>query len=343
MEKTVYTEKEIPIFRHGQNGYREYRIPAILPLPDGTLLLACEARAEDRGDWGDIDDIICRVTEDREIEQTFKMGLSHLPPDGTMRTHNNPVLIPDGDTVHFIYHKNYEQVFICSSKDGGRTWGESREITECYREFPFDWNVCATGPGHGIQMSNGRLVVPIWLANGSIGADGKTRRHWPSVAGCIYSDDHGQTWHAGALADGILDGNETTVAQLPDGRLLFNYRTRDEHHLRTLGLSDNGETMEPIWACPALEDPWCFGAMVATENGVIFGNCASTSKRVDATVKYSKDAGKTWDVVWQVSEKAGYIDVAYSNHRIYAFYEQGSSEEKIIKELTLKISSEITL
>ena len=95
-------------------------------------------------------------------------------------------------------------------------------------------------------MRDGRLVAAIWLANGEVAADGLTRKHWPSVAGCVYSDDHGKTWHAGALAEGMANGNETTVAQLPDGRLLFCYRNMNEARCRMLGLSANGETLEAL-------------------------------------------------------------------------------------------------
>ena len=183
------TETEKVIFQSGAEGYREYRIPGILPLKDGALLLACESRAENKGDWGDIDIAIWRREKDGALARVLRIGQSHLPPDGSMRTYNNPVLVPDGQNVHLLYHLNYERAFIRSSEDGGHTWGEAREITAAYREFPFAWNVCATGPGHGIAMRDGRLVAAIWLANGEVAADGLTRKHWPSVAGCVYSDD----------------------------------------------------------------------------------------------------------------------------------------------------------
>ena len=65
-------------------------------------------------------------------------------------------------------------------------------------------------------------------------AEGITRRHWPSVAGCVYSEDRGRSWHAGALADGMENGNETTVAQLADGGLLFCCRNMNADRCRVL-------------------------------------------------------------------------------------------------------------
>ncbi len=341
MSAELRTETEQIIFQHGVGGYREYRIPGILAMADGALLLACEARAENKGDWGDIDVVVWRREPDGQLRQTLKVGQSQLPPDGSMRTYNNPVLIPDGEHTHLIFHKNYEQAFICSSEDGGRNWGAPREITDAYRTFPYAWNVCATGPGHGIQMRSGRLVAAVWLAHGAVGEDGATRKHWPSVAGCIYSDDHGQTWHAGALAQDMVNGNETTVAQLPDGRLLFNYRNMNTPPDRMLGLSRNGEKLDALWSCDQLEDPMCFGSMAATEEGVLFANCASRSQRVDATVKYTTDAAATWRPLWRVDHQAGYIDIAYFQRRIYALYERSSPEKHLVEAIVLKVSEAI--
>ena len=83
----------------------------------------------------------------------------------------------------------------------------------------------------------------------------------------------------------------------------------------------NGETLDALWSCEALPDPMCFGSLAAGEKGVLFGNCASQTARVNATVRYSTDAGAHWDTLWQVDEVAGYIDIAYANRRVYALYE----------------------
>ena len=96
MNANLRTETEQVIFQSGAGGYREYRIPGILPLADGALLLACESRAENKGDWGDIDIAIWRREKDGALARVLCIGQSHLPPDGSMRTYNNPVLVPDG-------------------------------------------------------------------------------------------------------------------------------------------------------------------------------------------------------------------------------------------------------
>lgn len=274
---------------------------------------------------------------DGEMRPVFRAGESRLPPDGALRTFHNPVLIPDGPLTHLIYHRNYARAFICSSEDGGKSWHAAREITDAYRGFPYAWTVCATGPGHGVRMKSGRLAAAVWLAQGALRPDGRTRRHQPSAAGCIYSDDRGQTWHAGAFTKAMLNGNETALAQLPGGALLLNFRNMNPEHRRVLGLSATGETLSRVWPCPQLEDPGCFGGMAETEDGVLFANCASESRRVNALVRFSPDAGESWQPLWQVDSRAGYIDIACARGRVYAFYERYSEEKRLVEELVLKI------
>lgn len=321
-------------------GYREYRIPGILPAEDG-ILLAFESRKSDLGDWGDIDVTVMRLEKDGTLQETLRIGESHLSADRAMRTYSNPVLIQDGKRVHLIYHRNYEQAFVIHSEDGGRTWTDAKEITETYRRFPYEWNVCATGPGHGILLKSGRLIAPVWLAAGELYEDGMRRRHWPSVAGCVYSDDHGDTWQPGAIADFMKDANETCVVELADGRLLFNYRNRNEDKHRVLAISeDGGESLRERWTPGELRDPMCFGGMAVSGTDVLFVNCDSERKRTELTVKRSSDYGKTWEKIWNVDPVGGYADIAAVNGEIYVFYERQCNEEKIVRELVLKKQKE---
>src|SRR5690606_5026964 len=86
---------------------------------------------------------------------------------------SNFVLIADRHThdVHALYCHTYARVFAMCSADDGATFSAPVEITaalEAFRER-YPWRVIATGPGHGIQLDHGRLVVPVWLSDGSGG------------------------------------------------------------------------------------------------------------------------------------------------------------------------------
>lgn len=322
------------IFQGNTNGYDSYRIPGMILVQD-ALLLTCEARVGGMGDWGDIDILVVRLEKDGSLTEVFKVGESEKPQDGTMRTYNNPVLVPDMDRVHLIYHKNYEQAFIVTSEDEGRTWSKAREITETFKSFPCKWNVCATGPGHGVKMDSGRLVAPIWLADGEVYEDGMRKKHWPSVAGCIYSDDHGVTWKAGALTKDICDANETSIAQLKEDYLLFNFRNRGEDHRRILGISvDGGETFERQWIAEELIDPMCMGGMTSNGDKVFFVNCNTEKTRTNLKVKCSKDEGTTWEDICDVDSVGGYADIVVHDEKIVIFYEHTVGDR--ITELVLK-------
>lgn len=321
------------VFPHGADGYVERRIPGVLPVEDG-LLLVCEGRSVMGSDWGDIDILVYRVDRDGEPRLVHKIGESMLPPDGTMRCYNNPTLIPDGRLVHMLYHKNYARAFHTVSRDGGCTWSPPREITDVYRRFGYDWNVCATGPGHGIRMDSGRLVAPIWLGNGQVLPNGEVR-HYPSVAGCVYSDDHGESWHPGALAEGLCSGNETAVAQLPDGNLLFSIRHRGEERCRMQALSsDGGQTLTQLRPVEQLPDPRCFGSLAAVPGGVLFANCDHSATRINLKVKFSPD-GAAWQTVWEVDPLGGYADLAVVGEDVYLLYEHQLYEPNLVKDSVL--------
>ena len=172
------TERTWRIAQKEENGYCCYRIPGILPTADGALLLCCEERALGTGDWGDIDVAVFRMNEDGKCRKILEIGQSRLPPDGSLRTYHNPVLVPDTNgRVHLIYHLNYARAFVISNTDHGRTWGMAREITAAFQAFDYAWNVCASGPGHGVCMDNGRLADCEHLA-------GKRRDAWHDPFPC---------------------------------------------------------------------------------------------------------------------------------------------------------------
>jgi sialidase-1 len=123
--------------------------------------------------------------------------------------------------------------------------------------------VLATGPGHGIQLRNGRLVVPVWLSTGTGG-----HAHRPSVTATIYSDDRGKSWQRGAIAvpdtAEFVFPNETTAAQLSDGRVMLNVRSESKAHRRLVVTSPDGAMG---WSAPrfegALVEPICFGSLLS--------------------------------------------------------------------------------
>src|SRR5204863_8538682 len=97
------------------------------------------------------------------------------------------------------------------STDAGETFADPVEITPTLEQFrpEYDWKVFATGPGHGVQLESGRLLVTLWLSTST------KDPHRPSRVATIYSDDGGTTWRPGGLVPtpGLVNPSETAVAQ----------------------------------------------------------------------------------------------------------------------------------
>src|SRR5262249_9538896 len=107
-------------------------------------------------------------------------------------TYNNPVAISDRDgSVHLLFCLEYMRCFYQRSAEDGLTWSNAIEITNAFESIRrgYAWKVVATGPGHGIQLRNGRLLTPAWLSLGQ-----GPNNHSPSITASVFSDDHGHTW-----------------------------------------------------------------------------------------------------------------------------------------------------
>ena len=55
---------QMPVFVSGTEGYKSFRIPAIVQAPNGDLLAFAEGRVEGSGDFGDID-IVMKRSKDK--------------------------------------------------------------------------------------------------------------------------------------------------------------------------------------------------------------------------------------------------------------------------------------
>ena len=103
--------------------------------------------------------------------------------------------------IHAREGKESRRVWATSSQDLGKTWAKPREITPTVKQSSWTWY--ATGPGLGVQLASGRLVIPANHAEDVPEYEAPylvDRRRSRMVAHCIYSDDHGKTWRLGGIA-----------------------------------------------------------------------------------------------------------------------------------------------
>jgi sialidase-1 len=327
------------LFTAGEHGIALYRIPGIVVTSKGTVLAYCEARRNSRSDWGEIEVHLRRSTDGGNTWSAPQRiahhgdrirGTSGKTADDEQQTVNNPVAIVDrvNGSIEFLYCINYARCFSIRSLDDGVTWSDPVEITAAFADFrpACNWKVLATGPGHGIQLRSGRLVVPVWLAYGGV------RDHHPSVTATIYSDDHGATWKAGEIAipdtAEFNDPNETIAAELSDGRVLLVARSESAPNRKLLLTSRDGASG---WTAPKfhpeLLEPICMAGLLAVPGRpgtLLFSNPAtvgrdaegrerpnSRGKRENLTIRMSSDDGATWPISRVLEPgKSAYSDLA---------------------------------
>lgn len=340
------------VFPRGMNDVARYRIPGMVVTKSGTVLAYSEARRNDSKDWGEIEVHLRRSTDGGKTWMAPQHiahkgarveGNPHAKTSGGEReqTVNNPVAIVDHTTgaVEMLYCINYARCFSMRSTDDGQTWSESVEITAAFEPFrkQYPWKVIATGPGHGIQLGSGRLVVPVWLAYGKEGA------HAPSAAATIYSDDHGRTWKSGDLClpnEGEFGNpNETTIVELSDGRVTLIARSVSNANRKLLTTSADGATgwTKPVFH-PQLWEPICMASVVRHPSGaLLFSNPhtlsldkegkevpAGRGRRENLSIKLSRDDGQTWPVNKTLERgPSAYSDLAVlPEGRVLCLYEE---------------------
>lgn len=340
------------LFEVGQEGYLSYRIPCIVTTKSGAVLTFTSARKA-VSDWAEIVIMMRRSLDDGQTweERRIIAAKPGKPVD-------NPVAIADRDTgaIHFLYQVGYAQVFYMRSDDDGATFSSPVEITSVLRKFDPDykWNVVAPGPGHGLQTSKGRLIVPVWLSNGG-------KSHRPSVVSVIYSDDHGATWQRGQIVPPTLKNlNETAAVEMDDGRVGLYLRHEEAGvyaHAFASSADGSGAWTEPV-VQPELYSPICFAtALHLTKSGnggksrLLFVHPDSRAKtelirnwgarhRENMTLRLSYDDGKTWPIAKVLEPgRAGYADIAFGrNGWIYCLYERGEIGGNLLNTRYLTIA-----
>ena len=291
------------LFDSGKEGYPRYRIPSLLVAPDGAVLAICEGRKDGGGLTGNIDLVVKRSLDQG---RTFK-PLEVIADDGP-HTLGNPCPVVDRKTgvIHLALTRSRgddteeeivdgtshekTRVMITTSGDDGKTWTKPIDITNSTKQPEWTWY--GTGPGVGIQLANGRLLIPSYHTQ-------PESKIYQSHA--IYSDDRGKTWQLGATVGDHT--SECQAVERGDGTVYLNARTVKGTKLRTIADSrDGGATWTAAKFDKSLYDSHCQGCVYAlpgeTKDGRrrwLFSNPAGPGRR-DLTVRISYDEGRTWPV-----------------------------------------------
>ncbi len=342
------------LFEARTHGYWTCRIPGLAVTRNNVVLATAEARPGQGGDYDFNDVLLRRSTDGGKTFAPFVKLVDHTTyGDGPA---SNFVIIPDRDSgrVAAVFCHDYARVFTLHSADDGATWSQPEEISAVFEQFKADypWRVCATGPGHGTQLRNGRMIIPVWLSDGSGGEfGGKHRGHRPSLVTSIHSDDAGRSWQRGEIVcrhgdtvDGerVVNPSETIAVEQTDGSVLFNIRSESAIHRRLLAASPDGAIgwtgfrwdaalLEPVCMASLIRYDWPSGnvpgrSMFANPDNLERTMSPHACDRKRLTVKVSRDDGQTWPVV-KVLEPgpSGYSDLAVlPDGTILCLYECGA-------------------
>ncbi|MGA5508023.1 sialidase family protein [Streptomyces umbrinus] len=341
------TETSVP-FRAGQEGYASFRIPAVVATGggtgSGTLLAFCEGRVGSRDDFGNIDIVLKRSTDGGltwgPLQVAAKNGdaLSGNPAPVVLDTgrvllvHVRNAALATEDSIRRgkVSAADGRRVWVQHSDDEGLTWSSPKEITKQTKKDTWRWY--ATAPGHAVQLSTGRVVVP---ANHSLPPTGKDTGTEGKYNGghCLLSDDDGETWRIGYVddnTDNYINVNETTATELPDGRVYFNTRTdstapgtRADAYSR-----DGGQTLvKPFRPQAGLTGPVVEGSVLQLRDPdvLLYSGPADPGFRALMTIRASTDDGVTWRPAHTVDGlPAGYSDlVRVDDDTVGLLYETG--------------------
>ncbi|XP_041452757.1 LOW QUALITY PROTEIN: sialidase-4-like [Lytechinus variegatus] len=361
------TEPEV-IFKSGMGIYNTSRIPAIVHHKD-TFLAFCEARKDTSHDIGNIH-IVLR----RGQRSGWKVKWGELQVVASRHGYRamNPVPIVDKvlDVILLVYHLIptwvsqwklirdgvFKQlVMVTRSFDNGETWTIAKDITaSTLGQMKPPPALYAPGPGHGIQLKSGRLLV---AGNYFVKDEVGPLLHYldnfhntTNYANVIASDDNGETWFLGGrIPFGVdpfwrpIHGNEATAVEIDKGHVCINGRTLHADLTRVVAISENGgetfgagrlarELVEPGYiltdekfVIPA-KAAGCQASMIGfpaprpyvTDSGtwVLFSNPASPKFRERLSIRLSKDGCKTWSPAWNIfSNFSGYSDLTYFEMR----------------------------
>lgn len=345
------------VFISGTEGYKSFRIPAIIHAKNGDLLAFCEGRVNGGGDYGNIKIVLKRSSDEGRTWSALQIVASN---DSLQAGNPAPVMdltdprFPQG-RIFLFYNtgnghemelrkgKGHRDILYKTSIDNGKTWSDATDITlqvnRIYQpeinplwNFKEDWRTYANTPGHALQFQQGKYKGRIYVAaNHSSGNPKPELRDYHAHG--FYTYDHGATFHLSETVP-FEGSNESTAAQLTNNSLMMNSRNQTGKY-RVVSISRNGgETWDTTYVDHNLPDPICEGSLlnIGIKKGksiLAFCNNDSKKSRDSLTLRISFNEGKTWKKKFLIDPKdTGYSDIVkLSEKKIGVLYEADGYKE----------------
>ncbi|MES2645844.1 MAG: sialidase family protein [Bacteroidota bacterium] len=373
--QVAYAQDKVPVFVSGKDGHKSYRIPAIISLPNGSILAFAEGRVNGAGDFGDIN-IVMKKSSDKG--KTWSVIQTVVDADSLQAGNPAPVvdlydpLYPDG-RIFLFYNtgnnhegevrkgKGLREVWYKTSVNNGVTWSEAVNITtQVHRpkqtssntayNFKEDWRSYANTPGHAMQFSNGKFKGRIFVAANH--SEGDPQKHAEDYkAHGFYTADHGKTFQLGETVN-VAGGNESMATELSNDKLVMNIRNqKGDIRARIVSVSsDGGASWDTTYFDKVLVDPVNQGSIltVGKKKGkaiVAFCNAADEKYRNNLTLRISYDDARTWAKSFKVDgnpndpkgDPTAYSDlVKLAKKKIGVLYERNGYSEIVFSVVNWK-------
>lgn len=239
--------EKVTIFEGGKDfDSKSFRIPFLTMTKKGTIIAGSDIRYVDSSDFNNIDIGIARSEDggktwiDKQIIMKNNAVMEHSRKmDGCILVDNNTgrifvFALSTDIQYHFDTTTNEKQNLVyVYSDDDGKTWSDEIQLKNLYDD---DCIVFFQGPGNGIQLTDGTLVIPVqrWVEN--------TQKH-RSFASIIYSKDAGETWHR---AESFIDvyTSESAIVEYKENEILISCRSPLTNARGFYKTKDLGKTWE---------------------------------------------------------------------------------------------------
>jgi sialidase-1 len=369
-------QKSVPVYISGNEGYRSFRIPAIIRLTDGQLLAFAEGRVGGSGDFGNIDIVLKRSSDNGKTWSSIEKVIDY---DSLQAGNPAPVVdltdpqYPLGRIFLFYntgnnheneirYGKGMREAWYIASSDMGISWSQPVNITKQVHkpnqpqlnpgyDFSDDWRSYANTPGHAMQFTSGKYKGRILVAANH--SEGSPKANFEDYfSHTYYTDDHGKTFSLGETVM-IPGSNEATAAEISGDKLMMNARNqKGDIKARIVAISSNGgETWDTTYFDHNLPDPVCEGSIltIGEQNGkniLAFCNAADSLHRDNLTLRFSFDDRNSWPVSIPVDKSpegiirkdyTAYSDIVkLSPDEIGVLYEYDNYSQIVFKVISWK-------
>ncbi|WP_026875035.1 exo-alpha-sialidase [Jiangella gansuensis] len=326
------------VFQAGDDDLEVFHVFGLTTTVAGSVLAFAEARITAH----DADPHHLAVRRSRDGGRTWEPLRYARRSDGVQSFVNpTPVVDRASGRIHLFHSECFRdpgntggspdrsRFYVVTSDDDGETWSDPVELTHLFDGDPHEQTLHMPGPGHGIQLADGRLVLQVWHRR-AIAFPVAQRRYGVTV---IISDDGGATWQAGGGVplDGAYPLNEARLIERPDGSLvvLGRYASGGTHPRIVSVSTDRGMT----WSPPVLDasarpvNAIDTGLVRLPGQGsddtsrIVFSRVDSPTRR-NMTVSISYDEGMTWPYSRVLTEgPASYSDtVALPDGKVGVLY-----------------------